>query len=87
VFVCEVEEEDVICLPVNRFLNRIGLVGDEGGEYAEVAHASHDVIPIGFPQVKMSFLSEEKHSFELPVRKGIDKFAQSVFDDDLSVNV
>jgi len=47
-FVSEVEEEYVVGLAVNGFLDRIRLVCDKGREYAVVAHTGDDVVPIGF---------------------------------------
>ena len=50
-FIGEVEEEDVVGLAVDGFLDGVRLVGDEGGEYAVVAHAGYDVVPVGFAKV------------------------------------
>ena len=47
-FVGEVEEEYVVCLPVDVFAYSIWLIGDERGEYAVVAHAGYYVVPVGF---------------------------------------
>ena len=66
VFVSEVEEENIVGLPVDGFLNSIGLIGDECGEYAKMAHSSDDVIPVCFSQVEMSFFGEEKNCLEFP---------------------
>ena len=87
VFIGEIEEENVVCLAVYSFLDGIGLIGDEGCKYAEVAHAGHDVIPVSFTKVQMRFLCEEEDCSKLPVRKGIHQFAKGVFDDYLSVDV
>ena len=86
-FVGEVEEEDVVSLAVDGFLDGVGLVSDEGGEYAEVAHASYDVVPVGFAQVQVGFFGEEEDGFEFPVGEGINQFAQDIFDYDLAVDV
>ena len=66
-FVGEVEEENVVSLAVNGFLDRVRLVCDKRCEDAEVAHAGYDVVPIGFTQIKVCFFREEKDSFEPPV--------------------
>ncbi len=50
-FVGEVEEEYVVGLPVDGFLDGVGLVGDESGEDTIVAHTCDDVVPVGFPKV------------------------------------
>src|SRR2546425_10064751 len=38
VFVFEVEDEHVVCLPVDRFLNGVGLVGNEIGKQSNMLH-------------------------------------------------
>jgi len=48
VFVGEVEQEYVVGLAVNVLAYGVGLVGDEGCEYAEMPHARDNVVPIGF---------------------------------------
>ena len=48
VFVGEVEEEYVVGLAIDGFLDSVWLVCDECGEDAVVAHSGHDVIPVGF---------------------------------------
>ena len=67
VFVGEVEQEDVVRLPVDRVLDRVGLVRDERGEYAKVPHASHDVVPVCFAQVQVGFLGEKENRLQFPV--------------------
>ena len=57
-FVGEVEEEDVVGLAVDGFLDGVWLVGYEGSEYAVVAHAGYDVVPVGFAQVQVGFFGE-----------------------------
>ena len=66
-FVGEVEEEDVVGLAVDGFLDSVRLVGDEGSEDAVVAHSGYDVIPVGFAQVQVGFFGEEEDGFEFPV--------------------
>ena len=66
-FVGEVEEEDVVGLAVDGFLDGVRLVSYECGEYAVVAHAGYDVVPVGFAQVQVGFFSEEENGFEFPV--------------------
>jgi hypothetical protein len=63
-FVCEIEEEYVIRLPVNAFFDRVGLVGYEGCEDSVVAHSGYDVIPVGFTKVEVGFFSKEEGGFE-----------------------
>ena len=61
-FVGEVEKEDVVGLAVDVFSYGVRLIGHEGGENSEVPHPRNNVIPVGFPQIKMSLLSKEKNS-------------------------
>lgn len=66
-FVGEVEEEDVVGLAVDGFLDGVRLVYDEGGEDAVVAHAGDDVVPVGFAKVQVGFFGKEEDGFEFPV--------------------
>ena len=59
-FIGEVKEKNVVSLAVNRSLNCVWLVSDEGCEDAEVTHSSYNVVPVGFPQVKMSFFRKRE---------------------------
>ena len=87
VLVREVEEEDVVRLAVDPVFYGVGLVGDEGGEDAEVAHSRDNVVPVGFAEVEVGFFGEEENRFQLPVLQAVDKFAENIFDDDLPVDV
>ena len=62
-FVGEVEEEDVVGLAVDGILYGVRLVSYERGEYALVAHAGDDVVPVGFSEVQVGFFSEEEDGF------------------------
>ena len=66
-FVGEVEKEDVVGLTIDVFSYGVRLIGHEGGENSEVPHPRNDVVPVGFPQIKMSLLSKEKNGFYLPL--------------------
>src|SRR3990172_3618635 len=79
VFVGEVEEEDVVCLAVDALFHGVWLVCDEGGEYAEVAHAGDDVIPVSLAEVEVCFFGEEEDGFQLPVLQAVDEFTEDVF--------
>ena len=76
-FVGEVEEEDVVGLAVNGFLNGVGLVCDEGGEYAEVAHAGDDVIPVRFPQIEVCFFSERNTALSFQFERESTNFPRA----------
>jgi len=62
----EVEEEYVVCLAVDAFAYRVGLVGYERSEYAEVPHAGDYVVPVSLTQVQVRFFGEEENGFQLP---------------------
>ena len=66
-FISEVEEEYVVCLAINGFLDGVWLICNKRCEYAVVAHTGYNVVPIGFSQIQVGFFSEEKDSFEFPV--------------------
>ena len=64
VFVCEVEDEHVVCLPVDRFLNGVRLVRDESGKQSNMPHPCNNIIPLGIAQIQVRFLCKEKSSLE-----------------------
>ena len=59
-FVGEVEDEHIVGLSVDRFLNGVGLVGDEGSEEADMSHPGYDVVPVCVSQVEVGFFCEEE---------------------------
>ncbi len=85
-FVRKVEEEDVIGLTINVFSYCVRLIGYEGGEDSEVPHPRNDVIPIGFPQIKMSLFSKEKNGSYLPLTQKVQKLSESVLNNNLAIN-
>jgi len=60
VFVGEVEDEYVVGLSVDRLLDSVGLVGDEGGEQADMTHPRDNVVPVRISQVEVGFFGEEE---------------------------
>src|SRR2546425_3858985 len=60
VLVCEVEDEHVVGLPIDRLLNGVRLVRDERGEQSDMPHPCNNIVPVRVPQVKVGFLREEK---------------------------
>jgi len=75
VFICEIKEENVVCLAVDAFSYGVRLVCYERGEYAEVAHACDYVIPVCFAEVKVRFFSEQEGSSYLPSLQGVYEFS------------
>src|SRR5437660_12854036 len=59
-FVGEVKDEYVVGLPVDRLLDSVGLVSDEGSEQADMTHPRDNVVPVRISQVEVGFFSEEK---------------------------
>ena len=59
-FVGEVKDEYVVGLPVDRLLDSIGLVGDEGSEQADMTHPCDNVVPVRVSQVEVGFFGEEE---------------------------
>src|SRR5207245_4215236 len=64
VLVCEVEDEHVVGLHVDRLLNSVRLVRDERGEQSNMSHPRNNIIPVGFPQIQVRLLSEEKRCLQ-----------------------
>ena len=58
--VSEVEDEHVVGLSVDGFLNCVGLVGDEGREETDVSHSGYDVVPVCVSQIEVGFFGEEE---------------------------
>ena len=59
-FVCEVEDEHVVGLSVDGFLDGVGLVSDEGREESDVPHSGYDVVPVCVFEVEVCFFGEEE---------------------------
>ena len=69
--VCEVEDEYVVGLSVDGFLDCVGLVGDEGREEAYVAHPRDDVVPVCVFEVEVGFFGEEEGGSQPVGRKDL----------------
>src|SRR5437899_3383342 len=89
VLVCEVEDEHIVRLPVDRLLNSVQLVRDERGEQSNMPHPCNNIVPVSIPQVQVRFLREKKRSLE-PVRgENLGQFSEKDLDkytsDDLAL--
>jgi hypothetical protein len=58
VLVGEVEDEYVVRLSIDGFLDRVGLVSDEGREESDMAHPGDDVVPVCVFEVEVGFFGE-----------------------------
>src|SRR5712692_8465888 len=72
----EVEDEHVVGLSVDGFLDGVGLVGDEGREETDVPHSGYDVVPVCVSEVEVSFLGEEECGSEPVRRQNLRQLAQ-----------
>ncbi len=73
-FVGEVEDEYVVGLTVDRLLDGVGLVGDEGREEADMAHPRDNVVPVRVSQVEVGFFGEEEGGSKPVGRKDLRQF-------------
>src|SRR5467141_3840867 len=71
VLVREVEDEHVVGLPVDSFLDCVGLVSDEGREEAYVAHPRDDVVPVRVFEVEVGLFGEEEGGSQPVGRKDL----------------
>jgi len=81
VFVCEVEDEDVVGLSVDGFLDCVGLVGDEGSEQADMTHPRDNVVPVRVSQVEVGLFGEEKGGSKPVGRKDLRQLTEEDLDD------
>ena len=56
----EVEDEHIVCLSVDRLLDRVGLICDERCEESDVPHSGDDVVPVSLSKIEVGFFGEEK---------------------------
>src|SRR5436853_6877308 len=83
-FVCEVEDEHVVRLPVDRFLDSVGLVCDQRGEQSNVPHPRNNIIPVSITQIQVRFLCKEKSSLEPVGGENLGQFSKKDLDEDAS---
>src|SRR2546425_3998734 len=80
-FVGEVEDEDVVGLSVDRLLDSVGLVGDEGREQADMTHPRDNVVPVCVSQVEVGFFGEEEGGSKPVGRKDLRQLTKEDLDD------
>src|SRR5439155_27389033 len=80
-FVGEVEDEYVVGLPVDRLLDGVGLVGDEGREEADMTHPRDNVVPVSVSQVEVGLFGEEECGSQPVGRKDLRQFTKEDLDD------
>jgi hypothetical protein len=84
-FIREVEKENVVSLSVNILSDRVRLIGYERSENSEMSHSRYNVVPVGFAQIEMRFLSEEKNGFELPTCQQLNEFPKHILHNQLAI--
>ena len=77
----EVEDEHVVGLSVDGFLDCVGLVCDEGREEADMAHPRDNVVPVCVPEVEVGFFGEEEGGSQPVRRQNLRQFTQEDLDD------
>ena len=87
--VCEVEDEHVVCLPVDRLLNRVRLVRDESGKQSNMPHSRNNVVPVSIPQVQVRLFGKKKCGLKPVRRENLGKLSEKNLDkyppDDLAL--
>ena len=77
----EVEDEHVVGLTIDSFLDRVGLVGDEGSEESDVAHPGNNVVPVCVSQVEVGFFGKEERGSKPVRRKDLGQLTKKDLDD------
>src|SRR5205823_11574240 len=81
VFVCEVEDEHVVRLSIDRFLNSVRLVRDERSKQSNMPHPCNNIIPVSIPQIQVCFFSKQKSSFEPVGGENLGLFSEKDLDE------
>src|SRR5713101_839362 len=77
----EVEDEHIVGLSVDGFLDGVGLVGDEGREEDDMAHPRDNVVPVCVPEVEVGFFGEEEGGSQPVRRQNLRQLTQEDLDD------
>jgi len=77
-FICKVEEENVVCLAIDALSDGVGLVGYESGEYAKVPHSRDNVVPVGLAEVEVCFFGKQEGGAQLPTLQAVNNLTEDV---------
>ena len=76
----EVEDEDVVSLSIDRLLDRVRLIGDEGRKESDMSHSGNDVVPVCVSKVEVGFFGEEEGGSQPVRREDLRQFTEKDLD-------